>query len=210
MLQEVLGCRLAKLIDCLSPDYLCAADSLLRLRHVLDSNCRTVSQYRSLDTKATGSSPLGADRKEIDFQVDVNIPWNAPEAFVMLDRPGLFVLDTGHIPDVLGLRTRYPDAAPVKAMQGRAPESLDPGGSDPSTAYITSPLQCVSNGPITFCISFLYRPDTCSQYWAGNGPSQYGTGLVYPHTVLGQYRTGTIILYRFGTGPIIFHTGPVQ
>ena len=77
----------------------------------------------------------------------------------------------------------------------------------PSTAYITGPLQCVSNGPITFCTSFLYRPDTCSRYWPGNGPLQYGTGPVCPHTVLGQYRTGTVVLYRFGTGPITFIPG---
>ena len=74
-----------------------------------------------------------------------------------------------------------------------------PGQYRPSTAYITGPLQCVSNGPITFCTSFLYRTDTCSRYWTGNGPAQYGTGPVYPHTVLGQYRTGNVILYRFGT-----------
>ena len=38
-----------------------------------------------------------------------------------------------------------------------------PGQYRPSTAYITGLLQCVSNGPITFCTSFPYRPDTCSQ-----------------------------------------------
>ena len=77
-----------------------------------------------------------------------------------------------------------------------------PGQYRPSTAYITGPLQCVSNGPITFCTSFPYRPDTCSRYWPGNGPLQYGTGPVSPHTVPCQYRTGTVTLYRFGTGPI--------
>ena len=128
LLHEVLACCLAKLIDCLSPDYLQMPrvydDSLLRLRRVLDKNCRTVPQDRSLDTMATGSSPPGADRKGIDFQVNVHIPWNAPEAFVMLDLPGLFVLDTARIPGVLVLRTRYPEPAPVKVMQGRAPESV--------------------------------------------------------------------------------------
>ena len=48
--------------------------------------------------------------------------------------------------------------------------------------------------------SMTNRPDTCSRYWPGNGPLQYGTGPVYQHTVLGQYRTGTVILYRFGIG----------
>ena len=77
-----------------------------------------------------------------------------------------------------------------------------PGQYRSSTAYITGPLQCVSNGPITFCTSFPYRPDTCSRYWPGNGPLQYGTGPVSLHTVPGQYRTGTVTLYRFSTGPI--------
>ena len=73
-----------------------------------------------MDAMATGTSQPGADRKGIDFQVDVQIPWNAPEAFVMLYSPGMFVLDTMRIPDILGLRTRYPDAAPVTVMMGRA------------------------------------------------------------------------------------------
>ena len=84
-----------------------------------------------------------------------------------------------------------------------------PGQYRPSTAYITGPLQCVINGPITFCTSFPYKPNICCQYWPGNGPLQYGTGPVSPHTIPGQYRTGTVILYRFGTGPVTFHTGPV-
>ena len=69
---------------------------------VLDRICRTVPHDRSLDTMASGSSPPGAYRKGIYFQVNVQIPWNAPEAFLTLDSPGLFVLDTAHIPDVLG------------------------------------------------------------------------------------------------------------
>ena len=53
----------------------------------------------------------------------MQIPWNAPESFVTLDSPGVFVLDTACVPDVLGL-TRYPDAEPVKVLQGRAQESV--------------------------------------------------------------------------------------
>ena len=72
----VLACHLAELSDCSSPDYLQVprvyADSLLPLRHVLDSNCRTVSQDRFVDAMTTRTSQLGADRKGIDFQVDVH------------------------------------------------------------------------------------------------------------------------------------------
>ena len=73
---------------------------------------------------ATGSSQPEADRQGIDFQVHVQIPWNAPESFVTLDSPGVFVLDTACVPDVLGLRTQYLDAEPVKVLQGRAWESV--------------------------------------------------------------------------------------
>ena len=59
-----------------------------------------------------------------DFRVNVQIPWNAPEAVVILDSPGLFVLDTTYVPDVSGLRTQYPDAEPVKVIQVRAQECV--------------------------------------------------------------------------------------
>ena len=45
-----------------------------------------------------------------------------------LDSPGVFVLGTAYVQDVLGLRTRYPDAAPVKVLKGLGKcSSLDPG-----------------------------------------------------------------------------------
>ena len=53
----------------------------------------------------------------------MQIPWNVSELFVTLDSPGVFVLDTACVPDILGL-TRYPDAEPVKVLQGRAQESV--------------------------------------------------------------------------------------
>ena len=62
---------------------------------------------------ATGNSQPEADRKGIDFKVHVQVPWNAPEAFVMLDSPGVLELDTTHVPDVLGL-----------GLLGRAKESV--------------------------------------------------------------------------------------
>ena len=36
-----------------------------------------------------------------------------------LDSPWVCELDTAYIPDVLGLSTRYPDAAPVRVLLGR-------------------------------------------------------------------------------------------
>ena len=54
----------------------------------------------------------------------MQIPWNAPESIVTLDSSGVYVLDTTYVPDVLGLRTRFPDAGTVKVLQGRAQESV--------------------------------------------------------------------------------------
>ena len=41
-----------------------------------------------------------------------------------LDLHGVFALDTTYVPDVLGLRTRYPGAEPVRVIPGRARESV--------------------------------------------------------------------------------------
>ena len=127
LLHVVLACRLAVLSDCSSCDCLhvprFCADSLLQFVCVVGGVHRTVPQNYFVDVMATGNRQPEADRKGIDFRVNVQIPWNAPESFVTLDSPGVFVLDTACVSDVLGL-TRYPDAEPVKVLQGRAQESV--------------------------------------------------------------------------------------
>ena len=54
----------------------------------------------------------------------MQIPWDALESVVTLDSPGVVVLDTTCVPDVLGLRTRYDDAETVRILQGKARESV--------------------------------------------------------------------------------------
>ena len=61
------------------------ADTLLYCGSIVDVLCLTVSQYCFGNVMATGNSRPGADRRGIDFKVHVQIPWNAPEAYVMLD-----------------------------------------------------------------------------------------------------------------------------
>ena len=101
------------------------ADLLLYLWSIIVGDiCRTVPQDCFVDVIATGNSQPEDDRKGIDFKVHVQIPWNAPVAFVTLDSPGVFELDTTHVPDALGLRTRYPNAAPVNVLLGRAKGSV--------------------------------------------------------------------------------------
>ena len=52
----------------------------------------------------------------ITFGVTLEVPWNAPEAYVQLHSDGVFDLDT--VPDVLGHCGRWPDAAVVRVLQG--------------------------------------------------------------------------------------------
>ena len=102
---------------------------------------------------AIGNSQPEADRKGLNFRVQVQIPWNAPEAFVMLDSPRVFVLDTACAPDVLGLRTRCPDAATVKVLKGRAQESVrvlipDTKGTDREFHDVTLIDMADMDGPV--------------------------------------------------------------
>ena len=56
-------------------------------------------------------------RSGVDFNVELQVPWNAPEAYVNLDSNGVYELKT--VPDVLGLHARRPGAAIVKVLLGR-------------------------------------------------------------------------------------------
>ena len=59
----------------------------------------------------------------VTFDVKLDVPWNAPEAYVELHSEGVFDLERT-IPDVLGLCDRRPDAAVVRVMQGRDSRSV--------------------------------------------------------------------------------------
>ena len=41
-----------------------------------------------------------------------------------LDSPGVVVLDTSHVPDVLGLKARDADAEVIRVLPGRAQDSV--------------------------------------------------------------------------------------
>ena len=69
---------------------------------------------------ASGDSQPGAHQSGINFWVHVQIPCNAPES------PGVVVVDTSCVPDVLGLRTRDAEAAPVRVLPGRALDCVLP------------------------------------------------------------------------------------
>ena len=55
-------------------------------------------------------------RSGVDFNVELEVSWNAPEAYVNLDSARVYELKT--VPDVLGLNARRPEAAVVKVLLG--------------------------------------------------------------------------------------------
>ena len=59
------------------------------------------------------------DRSGVDFMVQLDMSWNAPEAFVNMDYAGLHELDIESMPDVLGIRARQPGVAVIRVMTGR-------------------------------------------------------------------------------------------
>ena len=57
---------------------------------------------------ATGSGRPAVDRPGVDFQVQLLVSWNAPEAYVTLVSDRIYELQTTYVSDVLGLRARWP------------------------------------------------------------------------------------------------------
>ena len=73
---------------------------------------------------ATGSGRLPVGRSGVDFTVQLDVPWNAPEVFVNMEYAGFYELDTESMPDVLGLRAWQPGAAVIRVMTGRDSQSV--------------------------------------------------------------------------------------
>ena len=127
LLLVILACRRAELSDCSSE--LCrrvprlCADTLQYPDTIVEVLCLTVLRYYFLPAMATGNSRVGTDKEDSDVEVDEQTPWNTREACV-LDSPGVFELDTTYIPDVLGLSSPYPGAAPVRVLLGRTEGSI--------------------------------------------------------------------------------------
>ena len=55
---------------------------------------------------ATGSGRPVVDMLGVDFQVQIQTLWNAPEAYVTLDSDRIYELQMSCVSDVLGLRER--------------------------------------------------------------------------------------------------------
>ena len=64
---------------------------------------------------ATGSDTPAGARSGITFDVMLEVPWNAPEAYVQLHSEGVFEIEKT-VPDVLVLCGRRSDAAVVRVM----------------------------------------------------------------------------------------------
>ena len=70
---------------------------------------------------ADGVAAAGG-RAGIRFEVELVIPWDAPEAVINLNSDGWLDLDM--VPDVIGLSGRRPDAAVCRILQGRDVRSV--------------------------------------------------------------------------------------
>ena len=72
----------------------------------------------------TGSGRLPAGRSGVDFTVQLDVPWHAPEVFVNMESAGLYELNTESMLDLLGLRARQPGVAVIHVMTGRDSRSV--------------------------------------------------------------------------------------
>ena len=66
---------------------------------------------------ATDSAAAAGGRAGITFDVELVVPWDAPEAVIDFHSDG--VMDLGTIPDVIGLAGRQLGAAVCRILQGR-------------------------------------------------------------------------------------------
>ena len=110
LLSAAPGCRLTdfsavRIVLCVSRD---------SARLSLTGVCRVLRIY-SWTEMAMGRDSPADGRSVVDFNVELQVPWNAPEAYVNLDSDGVYELKT--VPDVLGLHARRPEAAVVKVTQ---------------------------------------------------------------------------------------------
>ena len=83
---------------------------------------RTVLWNHHMAEMAMGSDSPAVGRSGIDFQVQFQVSWNAPEAYINLDFDGAYELKTFR--DVLGLRARQPGAAMIKVLLGHDSRSV--------------------------------------------------------------------------------------
>ena len=70
---------------------------------------------------AMGSDCPAVSRSGVDFQVQLQVSWNAPEAYVNLNSDGTYELKT--VPDVLGLHAQQPGAV-IKVLLGHDSRSV--------------------------------------------------------------------------------------
>ena len=108
-------CRLSLLCRCC---VLISCSDCIRL-----AVCRVFLQRVSVDFV------MATRRSGITFDVTLEVPWNAPDAYVQLDSVGVVDLDT--VPDVLGLTGRRPEVAVVRVLQGRDERSVHALIQDP-------------------------------------------------------------------------------
>ena len=77
---------------------------------------RIVLQDYSRTEMAMGNDSPADGRSGVNFNIELQVSWNATETYVNLDSDGVYEPKT--VPDVLGLHARQPGAAIVKVLLG--------------------------------------------------------------------------------------------
>ena len=116
----------------MSADTLTTPSSLLSLWCVLlgrldqparDSQCDgsqicTLLVYISYCMMTSGDVRPTGNRSGITFEYEFRTSWNPPKVYVDLTSPGVVVLDTTVVPDVIGLHAFHEEAALVRVLPG--------------------------------------------------------------------------------------------
>ena len=113
LLLAACGCRLADFIaeGLVLGAFRSSADSL---QFAVCRALRIILRHWSDIVMATGGDGPVDSQSGMNFGVELDIPWNAPEVYVDVDADGVYDLAT--VPNVIGLHARWPGAPVVKVL----------------------------------------------------------------------------------------------
>ena len=80
----------------------------------------TFTVYISYCVMASGDVWPAGNRSGVAFECEFRTSWNPPKVYVNLNSPGVVVLDTNVVPDVIGLHAFHDQAALVRVLPGHS------------------------------------------------------------------------------------------
>ena len=124
----IILCCLTVLCFCLLRNCRTAPDCVPVLPGQLDQStrdfqrdCSRICAFTvciSCSVMASGDDQPSGDRSGVTFQCEIRMSWNPPKTYVDLNSPGVVVLDTTVVPDVIGLHAFHEEAALVRVLPG--------------------------------------------------------------------------------------------